>query len=304
MTGAAGFIGSNLCRELLSRNYEVVGIDNYSTGRQENLNGLEDEPGFLFNECDINCLEKLKSCMEGADYVLHQAAIPSVPRSILDPLTSNHANISGTLNVLVAAKDLGVKKVVFASSSSVYGDSETLPKHEGMEYNPLSPYALNKLTGELYCKLFTELYGLKTACLRYFNVFGPRQNPESEYAAVIPKFISSVLNDESPTIYGNGMQTRDFTFVADVADANIKAMTSDAVGNFNIAGGKRVSLLELLDLINRIVGKDVQPVFTESRPGDIEHSLADTSKAADAFGYSPKISLEEGVKRTVEWFSC
>lgn len=303
VTGAAGFIGSNLCRELLSRGYIVMGIDDLSTGRKDNLNGLELEKNFEFFICDINDQEALRSYMEDVDYVLHQAAIPSVPRSISDPLTSNNANINGTLNVLLAARNLKVKKVVFASSSSVYGDSETLPKHEGLEYNPLSPYALNKLTGELYCKLFTDHYGLKTACLRYFNVFGPRQNPDSEYAAVIPKFITSVLKDESPTIFGDGNQSRDFTFIEDVADANIKAMTSEAVGNFNVAGGRRITLLELLALINKTVGKNIEPIFADPRPGDIEHSLADNTKALEAFGYSPKISFEEGIKRTVEWFS-
>ena len=303
VTGAAGFIGSNLSSKLLEKGYQVVGLDNLSTGRQENLVDLQDKEDFRFIQGDINDLELLMDIMSDVSYVLHQAAIPSVPRSVSDPITSNKANIDGTLSVLVAAKESKVKKVVMASSSSVYGDSETLPKHEGMEYNPLSPYALNKLTCELYCKIFTDLHGLQTACLRYFNVFGPHQDPKSEYAAVIPRFITMIANDSSPTIFGDGTQTRDFTFVDDVAEANIRAMTSKATGNFNIAGGSRISLLDLVKTINDILGKDVQSLFDEPRAGDIKHSLADISKARDAFGFSPQYSLEQGLRRTAEWFT-
>ena len=303
VTGAAGFIGSNLSSKLLEKGYQVVGLDNLSTGRQENLVDLQDKEDFRFIQGDINDLELLMDIMSDVSYVLHQAAIPSVPRSVSDPITSNKANIDGTLSVLVAAKESKVKKVVMASSSSVYGDSETLPKHEGMEYNPLSPYALNKLTCELYCKIFTDLHGLQTACLRYFNVFGPHQDPKSEYAAVIPRFITMIANDSSPTIFGDGTQTRDFTFVDDVAEANIRAMTSKATGNFNIAGGSRISLLDLVKTINDILDKDVEPLFDEPRAGDIKHSLADISKARDAFGFSPQYSLEQGLRRTAEWFT-
>ena len=303
VTGAAGFIGSNISSKLLEKGYHVVGLDNLSTGRQENLVDLQDKEDFRFIQGDINDLELLMDIMSDVSYVLHQAAIPSVPRSVSDPITSNKANIDGTLSVLVAAKESKVKKVVMASSSSVYGDSETLPKHEGMEYNPLSPYALNKLTCELYCKIFTDLHGLQTACLRYFNVFGPHQDPKSEYAAVIPRFITMIANDSSPTIFGDGTQTRDFTFVDDVAEANIRAMTSKATGNFNIAGGSRISLLDLVKTINDILDKDVEPLFDEPRAGDIKHSLADISKARDAFGFSPQYSLEQGLRRTAEWFT-
>lgn len=303
VTGAAGFIGSNICQRLLDKGYRVVGIDNFKTGSGKNIEGLLENDGFSFTEVDINDLDSLNSIMEGVDYVLHQAAIPSVPRSVDDPITSNQTNINGTLNVLVAARDRNVRKLVFASSSSIYGDSETLPKHEDMVPNPLSPYALNKLAGEYYCKLFTELYGLKTACLRYFNVFGPRQNPDSEYAAVIPKFITSIMNDIPPVIYGDGEQTRDFTFVEDVADANINAMLSDAVGNFNIAGGRRVSLNQLVGIINELVGKDLEPTYESPRAGDVRHSLASVDKAKQGFGYEPRYTLEEGLRRTIEWFT-
>ncbi len=303
VTGAAGFIGSNLCLKLLDMGYHVKGVDNFATGSDENLVEPMKNEAFGFKECDINDLETIKDAMTGCRYVLHQAAIPSVPRSVNDPIASNRANIDGTLSVLVAARDSGVRKLVFASSSSVYGDSETLPKDEGMRPDPLSPYALNKLTGEFYCKLFTDLYGIETACLRYFNVFGPRQNPESEYAAVIPKFIRSILGGEPPTIYGDGQQTRDFTFVDDVAMANIRAMESAATGNYNVAGGKRISLIELVEKINAILGKDIKPVLEEERPGDIKHSLADVSRAAEAFGYKPEHSFDEGLRRTMEWFT-
>lgn len=303
VTGAAGFIGSNLCRSLLGRGYKVIGLDNFATGRKVNLAGLKGKDGFDFIEADINNLESLKKSMEGVNYVLHQAAIPSVPRSVADPIASNRANVDGTLNVLVAARDCRVEKVVFASSSSVYGNSPTLPKCEEMAPNPLSPYALNKLTGEIYCRLFNELYGLSTIALRYFNVFGPRQDPESQYAAVIPKFIKSIVNDEPPIIYGDGTQTRDFTYIEDVVSANVKAMESAATGHYNIAGGNRTSLIELVGLINEILGKDIEPVFTSERVGDVKHSLADVNKAKEAFKYTPEYSLEEGLRRTAEWFT-
>ncbi|MDI3541357.1 MAG: UDP-glucose 4-epimerase [Candidatus Methanomethylophilaceae archaeon] len=303
VTGAAGFIGSNISMRLINEGYSVVGIDNFITGDKKNIVELLKEEEFTFSEGDINDIEMLREKMEEVSYVLHQAAIPSVPRSIADPLASNRANIDGTLSVLAAARDCEVEKLVFASSSAVYGKSEDLPIKETSIPNPLSPYALNKLTGEIYCRLFYELYGLKTTSLRYFNVFGPRQNPSSDYAAVIPKFISSIANDEAPVIYGDGTQIRDFVYVEDVVTANIRAMKSGAVGEYNIASGRRTSIVELAEQINEILGKEIQPRFDSPREGDIKYSLADISKAKETFGYCPRFSLEEGLKRTAEWFS-
>ena len=303
VTGAAGFIGSNISKSLLNQGYVVVGIDDLSTGRKENLADIEDFDTFEFHKCDINHLDQLIELMDRGDYVIHQAALPSVPKSVADPISSNHANIDGTLTTLVAARDSGIKKFVFASSSAVYGDSPILPKREDMVPEPLTPYALNKLTGELYCDLFTKLYGLKTICLRYFNVFGPKQDPGSEYAAVIPKFITAVMNDTPPTIFGDGLQTRDFAFVEDVATANITAMKSEANGVYNIAGGRGVTLLELAEIVNNIFGKDLRPVFKDTRAGDIKHSVADVKKAKECLGFELQYSLEQGLEKTVEYFS-
>ena len=245
----------------------------------------------------------LRKAFNGADYVLHQAALPSVTRSVKDPLLTNEVNVDGTLNVLMEARDAHVKKVVMASSSSVYGDTPVLPKREDMTPNPRSPYAISKLTGEHYCRVFSELYGLSTVCLRYFNVFGPRQDPRSDYAAVIPRFITSVLEGRPPMIHGDGSQTRDFTFVQDVVSANILAMGSDVEGAFNIAGGRQTSVEELVRAIIRTMGADVEPVKGPRRPGDVLHSVADVSAARDAFGYRPEHSLEEGLEVTIRWFS-
>jgi len=238
----------------------------------------------------------------GADGIFHQAAIPSVPRSVKDPIASNEANITGTLNVLVAAKDCGVSSVVAASSSSVYGDTPVLPKHEGMLPNPLSPYAVTKFAGECYGKVFSDLYGIRTVFLRYFNVYGPRQDPKSEYAAVIPKFITRLLAGRPPIIYGDGEQTRDFTFVADVVQANIRAMESDASGVFNIACGRRISLNHLASILSEIIGAPCDPIYEAPRAGDIRDSLADISRAREAFGYDPQFPVEEGLRRAVAWF--
>ena len=251
---------------------------------------------------DINDREVLDRAMEGAEYIIHQAAIPSVPRSVRDPVRSNRANVDGTLNVLNAAKDHDIEKVVYASSSSVYGDTPTLPKVEDMKPNPKSPYAVSKLTGEYYCRVFSEVYDLKTACLRYFNVFGPRQDPKSQYAAVIPKFITSIMNDESPTIYGDGEQSRDFTFVKDVVKANILAMESKNEGIFNISRGDRITINQLVDMINDIIGKDVKAVNTDPRPGDIKHSLSDISLAKEKIGYEPDYDLDTALNETVDWY--
>ncbi len=301
VTGGSGFIGSNLADEL-ARKHDVVILDNISTGRRVNSEHLLDNERVTFVEGSITDLALLQDLFAGADGVFHQAAIPSVPRSVNDPVSSNEANVTGTVNVLVAAKDCGVRKVVAASSSSVYGDTPVLPKHEAMQPNPLSPYAVSKLADEYYGKVFSELYGIQTVFLRYFNVFGPRQDPNSEYAAVIPKFITRLLANRPPTIYGDGEQTRDFTFVRDVVQANIRAMESDAQGVFNIACGRRISLNDLASILMDIIGVRVDPVYEPVRPGDVRDSLADISRAREAFGYDPQYAVEEGLAETVDWF--
>ena len=298
VTGGSGFIGSNLTRALAGENHVIV-VDDLSTGRLENIQDLVDSKSIIFVKGSITDLDLLQKNFKNVDYIFHEAAIPSVPRSIKDPISSNYANINGTLNVLVAARDNGVKKVVYASSSSVYGDTPTLPKVEDMKPSPLSPYAVSKLAGEYYCQIFTEIYNLPTTSLRYFNVYGPRQDPSSEYSAVIPKFVTSVLNNKSPIIYGDGNQTRDFTFVEDVINANILAAESTVSGIFNIAGGKRISLNDLAKSIIKIGGKDLDPIYADPRPGDIMHSLADISKAKEKIKYEPKFNLIDGLKEII-----
>ena len=298
VTGGAGFIGSNLAEELSNR-YEVTVLDDLATGRESNLSGLDVE----FVRGSILDTELLARTFRDAGFVFHEAALPSVQRSVEDPAQSNLVNVNGTLNVLLAARDAGVKKVLFASSSSVYGDTPVLPKVESMTPNPMSPYAITKLTDEYYCRVFTSLYGLPTVALRYFNVFGPRQDPKSQYAAVIPNFISRILAGEPPVIHGDGRQTRDFTFVRDVVRANILAAESDAVGVFNVACQKRIDLLELAGTIMDLVGTRVDPVHEPARPGDVRDSLADISRARDAFGYAPAYTLTDGLKETIQWFA-
>lgn len=297
VTGGCGFIGSTLVDEL-SKNNEVTVVDNLSTGKKENIKGID----ATFIRGSITDLKLLNKTFRDVDYVFHQAAVPSVLKSVRDPVKSNDTNINGTLNVLVAARDHNVKKVIYASSSSVYGDAPILPKSEALKPSPLSPYAVSKLAGEYYCQVFTEIYGLSTVSLRYFNVYGPHQDPSSEYAAVIPKFITRILNDEPPIIYGDGLQTRDFTFVKDVVNANILAAKSNTSGVFNIASGKRISINELARLIMDIIGKDLGVKYDEPRSGDIKHSLADISKAHDSFGYSPKFDLKQSLKESIQWF--
>lgn len=302
VTGGAGFIGSNLTETLADDN-QVTVIDDLSTGYTHNIQHLIDEERIRFVHGSICDLALLKKEFSTIDVVFHQAAIPSVPRSVADPIQSNTANIDGTLNVLVAAKDNNVDKVVYASSSSVYGDSPTLPKHEEMKPNPLSPYAVNKLTGEYYCTVFTNVYGLKTVALRYFNVFGPRQDPNSEYAAVIPKFIKLISENKSPIIYDDGEQSRDFTYVDNVVQANIKAAAHPTVtGVFNAACGSKMTVNELARELMDIIGNNVEPTYEPPRPGDIKHSLADSSRAQQAFGYKPEMSIKEGLQETVKWF--
>ncbi|HIJ07361.1 MAG: NAD-dependent epimerase/dehydratase [Methanomicrobiales archaeon 53_19] len=301
ITGGAGFIGSNLA-DHLAEDHDITIIDNFATGRSANVADLREHKNVTFIEGSITDLELMQEITRGVDGIFHQAAIPSVPRSVKDPLTTNEANITGTLVLLQAAQENGVRKVVTASSSSVYGDTPTLPKEEGMSPNPLSPYAVSKLADEYYGKVFYELYGIQTVFLRYFNIFGPRQDPASEYAAVIPKFITRLLDGKPPIIYGDGGQTRDFTFIRDVIQANEKAMESEATGIYNIACGKRISLNELADILMEIIGTQAEPIYEPLREGDIRDSLADISRARAAFGYEPAFTLEEGLKETVKWF--
>jgi nucleoside-diphosphate-sugar epimerase len=300
VTGGAGFIGSHIAEELARQGHETVVIDNLFSGRETNIAHIRDRITFVRGS--ILDLPLLRKTFAEADGVFHEAAIASVPRSIADPLATNEANISGTLQVAVAARDCGVRKIVFASSSSVYGDSPTLPKSEGMAPDPISPYAVSKLAGEQYLGVFSRIYGLSAVSLRYFNVFGPRQDPRSEYAAVIPKFITKILGGKPPVIYGDGSQSRDFTYVRDVVQANVKAMSGDAQGIFNIACHRRTTLLELARTIMDICGTEVTPIHDPPRPGDVRHSLADIDRAGTAFGYSPGYSLETGLAETIHWF--
>jgi UDP-glucose 4-epimerase len=302
VTGGAGFIGSHITEELIQRGYHVIVIDDLSTGKMENIQHLLDEGNLNFVRGSITDLALLQKFFSDADYIFHQAAIPSVPRSIKNPLASNEVNVTGTLNVLSAARDQGIKKVIFASSSSVYGDTPNLPKREDMTPNPQSPYAVTKLAAEYYCRVFTDVYGISTICLRYFNVFGARQNPDSQYAAVIPKFIKAIKEGKPPVIFGDGEQTRDFTFIKDVVHANILAAESKAFGVFNIGKGDRISINQLAQIILKLNGKEnIKPLYEKGRLGDIKHSLADISKA-QSFGYKPEYDVEKGIVETIRSF--
>jgi len=304
VTGGAGFIGSNIVEELVKRNQQVKVLDNLSTGKRENISHLLDKIEFI--EGDIRNYELMNKITSGVDYVIHQAALPSVARSIKEPLLVNEVNIGGTLNVLFAAKENKVKRVVYASSSSVYGDTPVMPKKEDFHPCPLSPYAVTKLTGEYYCQIFYKVYGLQTVALRYFNVFGPHQDPASDYAAVIPRFITAILAGKSPTIYGDGLQSRDFTYVDNVVTANLNSCTAiNAAGKvMNIACGERIPLIHLLTEINSILGAQIIPVFSEARKGDVKHSLADIAQAYELIDYSPQMKFKAGLKKTVEWFKA
>jgi UDP-glucose 4-epimerase len=300
VTGGAGFIGSHLAEELVRRGHRVRVADSLITGKRVNLDHI---PGIEFLEGDLADMAVATRAVDGIDYVLHQAAIPSVPRSVKDPLTSNRANIDASLNVLVAARDAGVKRLVYAGSSSAYGNTPTLPKREDMPTNPLSPYALQKLVAEQYCQMFTRLYGFETVTIRYFNVFGPRQDPGSPYSGVISLFSTALLEGRQPIIYGDGGQTRDFTYVANVVDGVLRACEAPkAAGEvINVACGTRISLNDLLRVMNRIVGTTIEAIYKEERAGDVRDSQADITKAKALLGYTPIVSLDEGLAKTLEW---
>ena len=304
ITGIAGFIGSSLARELLRRGEKVRGIDNFSTGNRENLADILGE--IDFGEADILDRDAMKLACSGVDYVLHEAAIPSVPKSVLDPIGSNRANVDGTVNLLVTARDAKVKRVVYAASSSAYGDTPTLPKHEHMAPDPISPYAVAKLAGERYMISFYRCYGLETVSLRYFNIFGPRQDPTSPYSGVLAKFITQMLSGQQPTIFGDGEQSRDFTYVDNAVEANLlacKASAKEVAGKvFNVATGRRVTLNETFKLLQGLTSYSGSAIHGPERGGDIKHSLADVSLAEKHLGYKPRVSFEDGLRRTVEWY--
>jgi UDP-glucose 4-epimerase len=302
VTGGAGFIGSALVRALLERGQRVRVVDNFLTGRRENLSEVQNQLELF--ETDICDLEMLHMAFRGVDYVLHEAALPSVPRSIRDPVTTNRVNVEGTLNVLLAARDAGVRRVVYAASSSAYGDTPTLPKVETMSPRPISPYGVTKLAGELYAQVFTKVYGLETVCLRYFNVFGPRQDPTSPYSGVLSKFITALLRGEPPIVYGDGEQSRDFTYVDNVVEANLLACEKPAAAGkvINIATGSRQTLNHTLALLRKIIDADLSVTYGPPRPGDILHSLADITVARQLLGYEPTISFQDGLRRTVDWY--
>ncbi len=302
ITGGAGFIGSNIAKKLVEEGESVRVIDNFSTGKKENISGISGKIDIL--DGDIRDGDTVSKAVRDMDFIIHQAALPSVPRSVKDPLSSNGVNITGTLNLLNAAKGAKIKRFVYASSSSVYGDTPVLPKREDMTPNPQSPYAVTKLTGEYYCSVFYKVYGLPTVSLRYFNVFGPNQDPQSQYAAVIPRFITAILNQSSPVVYGDGEQSRDFTFIENVVEANLLSCRNDNASGkiFNIACGDRYTINTLLKELYSLSGKKVEPVYSQPRSGDIKHSHADISRARDIIGYKPGVDFREGLRGTVEWF--
>jgi nucleoside-diphosphate-sugar epimerase len=304
VTGGGGFIGSHLVERLVRDGHRVRVIDNFTTGHRRNLQPFLDDIELV--EGDLQSYERASAAVRGCEIVLHQAAMPSVPRSVQDPLTSNAANVIGTLNVLLAARDSGVRRVVFASSSSVYGSVPDLPKREELPTLPISPYAVAKLASEGYCRSFTEVYGLETVALRYFNVFGARQDPLSQYAAVIPNFITAALRGESPTIFGDGDQSRDFTYVDNVVEGNVLAMSAPGVvagRAYNVACGDRITLNELVATIGRVLGRAIEPHYEAPRPGDVRHSMADTTRARDDFGFEPVVGFEDGLARTFRYYT-
>ena len=304
ITGIAGFIGSSIARALLAQGDEVRGIDNLSTGKRENLTEILGQ--IDFREADLLDLDAVHAACRGVDYIFHEAAIPSVPKSVVDPLGSNRANVDATVHLLIAAKDAKVKRVVYAASSSAYGDTPTLPKHEAMTPDPISPYAVAKLASEHYLTSFYRCYGLETVALRYFNVFGPRQDPSSPYSGVLAKFITQMLSGKQPTMFGDGEQSRDFTYIDNAVEANLlacKVPAAQVAGKvFNVATGQRVTLNETFKLLQKLTSYSGTPLFGEERGGDIKHSLADISLAEKHLGYKPKVNFEDGLKRTVDWY--
>jgi nucleoside-diphosphate-sugar epimerase len=304
VTGGGGFIGSHVVDRLLTEGHEVRALDNFATGRRENLEAVLDDIELV--EGDIQSYERAHTAVRSCDVVLHQAALPSVPRSVLDPLTSNASNVIGTLNLLLAARDSDVRRVVLASSSSVYGSNPELPKREAQQTRPIAPYAVTKLAAEGYAQSFHRVYGLSTVVLRYFNVFGPRQDPRSEYAAVIPKLIAAALQGTSPVIFGDGEQTRDFTYVDNVVQANLLAMEApEAAGEvFNVACGESVTLNRLVQLIGELTGRELVADHAPARPGEVRHSRADITRARTELGYEPEVDLVEGLRRTFEWHAA
>jgi nucleoside-diphosphate-sugar epimerase len=300
VTGGGGFIGSHLAARLASLGHSVRILDNFATGRRSNVLALAGEIELV--EGDIQSYERVHNAVAGCEVVFHQAALPSVPRSVADPLTSNATNVTGTLNVLLAARDAGVRRVVFASSSSVYGATKELPKREDMAALPVSPYAVAKLACEGYCRSFGEVYGLETVALRYFNVFGPNQDPRSQYAAVVPNFITAALTNQSPTIFGDGEQSRDFTYVENVVDANLLAMDADVAPGrvYNVACGQAVTLNQLFAELRELVDSDLEPIYAPARAGDVRHSLADLTRTRQDLGYEPSVELREGLGRSVK----
>jgi nucleoside-diphosphate-sugar epimerase len=302
VTGGGGFIGSHLASHLAALGHDIRILDNFASGQRSNMLALPDDVELI--EGDIQSYERAHNAVTGCEIVFHQAALPSVPRSVQDPLTSNATNITGTLNVLLAARDAGVRRVIFASSSSIYGSSPEMPKREDVLPLPISPYAAAKMACEGYCRSFAEVYGLETVALRYFNVFGPRQDPRSEYAAAVPKFINELMAGERPTVFGDGEQSRDFAYVQNIIEANVLAMDAQGVAGqvFNVACGEAVTLNQLLDELRDLLDTDTEAEYVAPRPGDVRHSLADISRARMALGYEPSVHLREGLLRTIEHF--
>jgi UDP-glucose 4-epimerase len=304
VTGGAGFIGSHLVEALLARGKKVRVLDNFSTGDEANLQSVRDRLEVI--DGDITDLETVRAAMRGTDLVFHQAALASVPRSVADPVATHRACVDGTLHVLIAARDARVRRVVYAASSSAYGNSERLPKRESDPAMPLSPYAVSKLAGEQYCAAFSNVYGLETVRLRYFNVFGPRQAPDSPYAAVVPLFIRAMLAGRSPVLHGDGLQSRDFTYIDDVIQANLLAAEAPGVSGrlYNVACGRRTTLLEIVERLNAILSTNIKPTHTEARPGDVRHSQADITRAHEDLGYTPRMDVERGLKKCVEYYGA